>query len=58
MKRNLLFQACVLLQGLNRGLPKLGIGKRSKSERMKAQQDKELSLIALRENAHSVKNDF
>lgn len=50
-------QACVLLEGLNRSLPKLGIGKRSKSEKMKAQQDLERA-IALREKAHSVKNDF
>lgn len=50
-------KACVLLEGLNRSLPKLGIGKRSKSEKMKAQQDLERSL-ALREKAHIVKNDF
>lgn len=50
-------KACVLLEGLNRSLPKLGIGKRSKSEKMKAQQDLERSL-ALREKAHMVKNDF
>lgn len=50
-------KACVLLEGLNRSLPKLGIGKRSKSEKMKAQQDLERS-VALREKAHIVKNDF
>lgn len=50
-------KACVLLEGLNRSLPKLGVGKRSKSEKMKAQQDLERSL-ALREKAHIVKNDF
>lgn len=50
-------KACVLLEGLNRSLPKLGIGKRSKSEKMKAQQDLERSM-ALREKAHIVKNDF
>lgn len=27
-------KACVLLEGLNRGLPKLGIGKSSKAKRM------------------------
>lgn len=43
-------KACVLLEGLNRGLPKLGIGKKSKGERMKRQQDLE--------KAHIVKNDF
>lgn len=50
-------KACVLLEGLNRSLPKLGIGKRSKSIKMKAQQDLERSL-ALREKAQLVKNDF
>jgi len=50
-------KACVLLEGLNRSLPKLGIGKRSKSEKMKVQQDLERSM-ALREKAHLVKNDF
>lgn len=48
-------KACVLLEGLNRGLPKLGIGKKSKGNRMIAQQDRE---NALREKAHLVKNDF
>lgn len=46
-------KACVLLEGLNRSLPKLGIGKRSKGERMKTAQD-----LALKERAHLVKNDF
>lgn len=50
-------KACVLLEGLNRGLPKLGIGKKSKGQRMIAEQDKELAN-ALREKAHIVKNDF
>lgn len=50
-------KACVLLEGLNRGLPKLGIGKRSKSEKMIAKQDLERSL-AIREKVHIVKNDF
>lgn len=49
-------KACVLLEGLNRGLPKLGIGKKSKRNRMVAEQ--ELQLSALREKAHLVKNDF
>uniref|UniRef100_A0A1A9UY69 Cytoplasmic tRNA 2-thiolation protein 1 n=1 Tax=Glossina austeni TaxID=7395 RepID=A0A1A9UY69_GLOAU len=48
-------KACKLLEGLNRGLPKLGIGKKSKGDRMIAQQDKELKL---RERANLVKNDF
>ncbi|XP_030384512.1 cytoplasmic tRNA 2-thiolation protein 1 isoform X1 [Scaptodrosophila lebanonensis] len=48
-------KACVLLEGLNRGLPKLGIGKKSKGDRMIANQDRE---IALRERANLVKNDF
>lgn len=48
-------KACVLLEGLNRGLPKLGIGKKSKGDRMIAQQDRE---IALREKANLVKTDF
>lgn len=49
-------KACALLEGLNRGLPKLGIGKKSKGDRMIAQQDKEQAI--LREKAHLVKNDF
>lgn len=49
-------KACVLLEGLNRGLPKLGIGKKSKRNRMVAEQERQLS--ALREKAHLVKNDF
>lgn len=48
-------KACVLLEGLNRGLPKYAIGKKSKGLRMVADQEKE---IALRERAHLVKNDF
>lgn len=48
-------KACVLLEGLNRGLPKLGIGKKSKGDRMIAKQEQE---IAFREKAHQVKNDF
>ncbi|KAH8401859.1 hypothetical protein KR009_008265 [Drosophila setifemur] len=48
-------KACVLLEGLNRGLPKLGIGKKSKGDRMIAKQNQEL---ALRERANLVKNDF
>ncbi|XP_014090322.1 cytoplasmic tRNA 2-thiolation protein 1 [Bactrocera oleae] len=48
-------KACILLEGLNRGLPKLGIGKKSKGDRMRLKQDKEL---ALRERANLVKNDF
>ncbi|CAD7013691.1 cytoplasmic tRNA 2-thiolation protein 1 [Ceratitis capitata] len=48
-------KACILLEGLNRGLPKLGIGKKSKGDRMRAKQDQEL---ALRERANLVKNDF
>lgn len=50
-------KACVLLEGLNRGLPKLGIGKKSKGDRMIAQQERDLAN-ALREKAHIVKNDF
>lgn len=50
-------KACVLLEGLNRGLPKLGIGKKSRGDRMIAQQEQELAA-ALRENVHIVKNDF
>lgn len=50
-------KACVLLEGLNRGLPKLGIGKKSRGNRMIAQQEKELAT-ALKEKALLVKNDF
>ena len=54
-----LCKACVLLEGLNRGLPKLGIGKKSKGDRMRAQQDKEINeAAALRDKAYLVKNDF
>ncbi|XP_055690726.1 cytoplasmic tRNA 2-thiolation protein 1 [Lutzomyia longipalpis] len=48
-------KACVLLEGLNKGLPKLGIGKKSKGDRMLAEHEKQL---VARMNAHSVKNDF
>uniref|UniRef100_A0A1B0GMH6 Cytoplasmic tRNA 2-thiolation protein 1 n=1 Tax=Phlebotomus papatasi TaxID=29031 RepID=A0A1B0GMH6_PHLPP len=48
-------KACVLLEGLNKGLPRLGIGKKSKGERMMAEHEKQL---VARLNAHSVKNDF
>ena len=34
-------KACLLLEGLNKGLPKLGIGKSSKSIRDKREQDGE-----------------
>lgn len=47
----------MLLEGLNRGLPKLGIGKKSKGDRMIAQQEQDLAA-ALKEKAHIVKNDF
>lgn len=54
-----LCKACILLEGLNRGLPKLGIGKKSKGDRMVKQQELELAnAAALREKAHTVKNDF
>lgn len=45
-------KACALLEGLNRGLPRMGIGKKSKGDKMLAEQNK------LREKAHLVKNDF
>lgn len=45
-------KACVLLEGLNRGLPKLGVGKKSKANRMIAAQD------SLRQSANLVKTDF
>lgn len=45
----------VLLEGLNRGLPKLGIGKKSKGNRIIAEQEREL---AIRERTQFVKNDF
>lgn len=51
-------KACVLLEGLNRGLPKLGIGKKSRGDRMIAQQDKELLAATMREKLHIAKNDF
>ncbi len=52
-------KACSLLDGLNRGLPKLGIGKKSKADRMIAQQDREKLLAnQLREKARLVKDDF
>ncbi|XP_055586311.1 cytoplasmic tRNA 2-thiolation protein 1 [Uranotaenia lowii] len=47
-------KACVLLEGLNRGLPKLGIGKKSKAERMIALQDAQKQQL----NVQLYKNDF
>ncbi|XP_058833987.1 cytoplasmic tRNA 2-thiolation protein 1 isoform X2 [Topomyia yanbarensis] len=47
-------KACILLEGLNRGLPKLGIGKRSKADKLIATQNE----VILRQNANLVKNDF
>lgn len=41
-----LCKACVLLEGLNRGLPKLGIGKASKGRRMIEQQEREMAATA------------
>lgn len=46
-------KACVLLEGLNKGLPKLGIGKKSKGERMLKEHD-----LALKQKALLVKDDF
>ena len=41
-----LCKACVLLEGLNRGLPKLGIGKTSKANRaLKAAEEKDLKTL-------------
>lgn len=50
-------KACVLLEGLNRGLPRLGIGKKSKGDRMKAKQDLEQG-VQLLDKVKQVKNDF
>lgn len=50
-------KACILLEGLNRGLPKLGIGKKSKGNRMIAQQEQQLA-DAFRDKANLVKHDF
>lgn len=41
---NKLCKACILLDGLNRGLPKLGIGKTPKSLRLPADQKSNNSL--------------
>lgn len=41
-----LCKACVLLEGLNRGLPKLGIGKASKGRRMIEQQNEREMMAA------------
>lgn len=46
-------KACVLLEGLNKGLPKLGIGKKSKGDRMLKEHN-----LALRQKAQLVKDDF
>lgn len=35
-------KACILLEGLNRGLPKLGIGKSSRVNRLIAENDKKV----------------
>lgn len=56
-------KACILLEGLNRGLPKLGIGKKSKANRMindqiMQQQQQQLQQLPLKQRAELVKNDF
>lgn len=48
-------KACILLEGLNRGLPKLGIGKKSKATRMINAQMEQLQL---KQRAELVKDDF
>lgn len=54
-----LCKACVLLEGLNRGLPKLGIGKKSKGDRMVARQERELAeAAAALAKVHLVKNEI
>lgn len=57
-----LCKACVLLEGLNRGLPKLGIGKASKGKRMIEQQEREIQAASaseqLRKNASGAANMF
>lgn len=40
-------KACILLEGLNRGLPKLGIGKSSKVSRMRAVAHKQINTSYL-----------
>ncbi|XP_055628560.1 cytoplasmic tRNA 2-thiolation protein 1 [Toxorhynchites rutilus septentrionalis] len=45
-------KACTLLEGLNRGLPKLGIGKKSRGDKMIKAQNMN------RHNATSIDNDF
>lgn len=47
-------KACVLLEGLNKGMPRLGIGKKSKGDKMR----KELERSTLAARARLVKDDF
>lgn len=47
-------KACALLEGLNKGLPKLGIGKKSKGDRLRKSHEMAQKI----ETAHKVKNDF
>ncbi|XP_053687654.1 cytoplasmic tRNA 2-thiolation protein 1 [Sabethes cyaneus] len=48
-------KACSLLEGLNRGLPKLGMGKISKANRMIANQDVQNGLVL---KSNYIKNDW
>lgn len=57
-------KACILLEGLNRGLPRLGIGKSSKVNRMRAEQEKQclcrtsqINGCLNRENNHRTESD-
>lgn len=52
-------KACMLLEGLNRGLPKLGIGKSSKAKRILAEDNNKhikCSEIGLNQCCQSNKN--
>ncbi|XP_055374426.1 cytoplasmic tRNA 2-thiolation protein 1 [Condylostylus longicornis] len=48
-------KACLLLEGLNRGLPKLGIGKRSKGNKMILNQE---SVLSIKSKANLINSDF
>lgn len=47
-------KACVLLEGLNKGMPRLGIGKKSKGDKIR----QELEKTTLAARARLVKDDF
>lgn len=52
-----LCKACTLLEGLNRGLPKLGIGKSSRVKRLLAENDEKTNNCKSNSGECSCKNN-